>query len=239
MKFFSYLSIALLLCFAVAVNAQSNKFGHINSAELLQMMPEIKAADSTLAAYQKQLEDQNQAMLNEYQGKVTDYQKNETTMPDAVKDVKQQEIQDLQQRIQTFQQTAQDKFQQKKEELYSPILKKAEDAIIAAVAEAKQSDANDLDAAIRAAETSVRGKPEVAWDMLRLLEIGAAPLGYDRQRIAHPGELEGHQPDSIAPPGAEPVLQCRAAGPAGRGTGTPWPSRGSGRPGRTRSPSGR
>ena len=129
MKFFSYLSIALLLCFTVAVNAQSNKFGHINSAELLQMMPEIKAADSTLAAYQKQLEDQNQAMLNEYQGKVTEYQKNEATMPDAVKDVKQQEVQDLQQRIQTFQQTAQDKFQQKKEELYSPILKKAEDAI--------------------------------------------------------------------------------------------------------------
>ena len=135
MKFFSYLSIALLLCFAVAVNAQSNKFGHINSAELLQMMPEIKAADSTLAAYQKQLEDQNQAMLNEYQGKVTDYQKNEATMPDAVKDVKQQEIQDLQQRIQTFQQTAQDKFQQKKEELYSPILKKAEDAIKAVAKE--------------------------------------------------------------------------------------------------------
>jgi len=129
MKFFTYLSIALLLCITVAVNAQSNKLGHINSAELLQMMPDIKAADSTLAAYQKQLEDQNQAMLNEYQGKVTDYQKNETTMPDAVKDVKQQEIQDLQQRIQTFQQTAQDKFQQKKEELYSPILKKAEDAI--------------------------------------------------------------------------------------------------------------
>ncbi len=129
MKFFSYVAIALLLCISVNAYSQSNKLGHINSAELLQLMPEIKAADSSLQAYQKSLEDQNQAMLNEYQGKVTDYQKNETTMPDAVKDVKQQEIQDLQQRIQTFQQTAQDKFQQKKEELYSPILKKAEDAI--------------------------------------------------------------------------------------------------------------
>ena len=92
-------------------------------------MPEIKKSDSSLQAYQKQLEDQNQTMLNEYQTKVTDYQKNEATMPDAVKDVKQQELSDLQQRIQAFQQTAQDKFQQKKEELYSPILKKAEDAI--------------------------------------------------------------------------------------------------------------
>jgi len=129
MKFLSYLSIAALLCFAITANAQSSKLGHINSADLLQMMPDIKGADSSLQNYQKQLEDQNQPMLNEYQTKVADYQKGEPTMPDAVKDVKQQEIQDLQQRIQAFQQTAQDKFQQKKEELYSPILKKAEDAI--------------------------------------------------------------------------------------------------------------
>jgi outer membrane protein len=129
MKFISVATMALLICLATVSLAQSHKFGHINSAELLQLMPEIKKADSTLQAYQKQLEEQNQTMLNEYQTKVTDYQKNEATMPDAVKDVKQQEISDLQQRIQQFQQTAQDKFQQKKEELYSPILKKAEDAI--------------------------------------------------------------------------------------------------------------
>lgn len=129
MKFFSILAAAFFMCVATSSFAQANKFGHINSAELLQLMPEIKKADSLLQAYQKQLEDQNQAMLNEYQTKVTDYQKAEATMPDAVKDVKQQEISDLQQRIQAFQQTAQDKFQQRKEELYSPILKKAEDAI--------------------------------------------------------------------------------------------------------------
>lgn len=129
MKFLKMVSVVLIMCVATHSFAQSNKFGHINSAELLQLMPEIKKADSSLQAYQKQLEDQNQTMLNEYQTKVTDYQKGEATMPDAVKDVKQQEISDLQQRIQSFQQTAQDKFQQKKEELYSPILKKAEDAI--------------------------------------------------------------------------------------------------------------
>jgi len=129
MKLFSQLALALMLCMATTSFAQSSKLGHINSADLLQLMPEIKVADSTLQLYQKQLEDQNQTMLNEYQTKVADYQKNESTMPDAVKDVKQQEIQDLQQRIQTFQSGAQDKFQSKKEELYSPILKKAEDAI--------------------------------------------------------------------------------------------------------------
>ena len=129
MKLLSYLSVVLLLFVTLSTQAQSNKLGHINSTELLQAMPEIKKADSTLQAYQKQLEDQNQAMLTEYQTKLKDYQTAEGTMPDAVKEVKQQELQDLQNRIQQFQQTAQDKFQAKKEELYSPILKKAEDVI--------------------------------------------------------------------------------------------------------------
>jgi outer membrane protein len=129
MKLVSYLTVVFLLCGVLTTQAQSPKLGHINSTDLLQAMPEIKKADSTLQAYQKQLEDQNQTMLTEYQGKLADYQKNEPTMPDAVKEVKQQELQDLQNRIQQFQQTAQDKFQSKKEELYSPVLKKAEDAI--------------------------------------------------------------------------------------------------------------
>ncbi|HYV93876.1 MAG TPA: OmpH family outer membrane protein [Chitinophagales bacterium] len=131
MKLLCSLSVALLLCAALSLQAQSNKLGHINSTELLQAMPDIKHADSTLQTYQKQLEDQNQAMLAEYQTKSADYQKlvNDATIPDAVKEVKEKELQDLQSRIQQFQQTAQDKFQSKKEELYSPILKKAEDAI--------------------------------------------------------------------------------------------------------------
>lgn len=115
--------------------AQPLKVGHVNSAELLQMMPEIKQADSSLIAYQKQLEEANQTMLTEYQQKIAEYQKNESTMPDAIREVKQQEIADLQRRITDFQQTAQDRFQARKEELYTPILKKAEDAIKAVAKE--------------------------------------------------------------------------------------------------------
>src|SRR6185295_17570323 len=98
MKLLCSLSVALLLCAALSLQAQSNKLGHINSTELLQAMPDIKHADSTLQTYQKQLEDQNQAMLAEYQTKLKDYQTAEGTMPDAVKEVKQQELQDLQNR---------------------------------------------------------------------------------------------------------------------------------------------
>ena len=123
------MSLVALLCVTLATNAQSLKFGHINSADLLAMMPEVKKADSSLQNYQKSLEDQNQSMITEYQQKVQDFQGLPASTTDAVKEVKQQEIQDLQTRIQQFQSSAQEKLQNKKEEIYSPILKKAEDAI--------------------------------------------------------------------------------------------------------------
>jgi len=129
MKLLSYLTVVVLLCITVSGQAQSLKFGHINSADLLALMPEVKKADSSLQAYQKSLEDQNQSMITEYQAKVQDFQGLPPSTTDAVKEVKQQEIQDLQTRIQQFQSTAQEKLQNKKEEIYSPILKKAEDAI--------------------------------------------------------------------------------------------------------------
>jgi len=117
-------------------NAQQvNKLGHISSADLFQAMPEMKSADSVLQAYQKSLTDEYNSMVAEYKQKTDDYNNNSKTMTDAVKEVKEQEIQDLQGRIQTFQQSAQDKLTQKKQDIYTPILKKAQDAIKAVAKE--------------------------------------------------------------------------------------------------------
>lgn len=111
------------------VHAQALKFGHINSAELVQAMPGIKDADGKLQTYYKQLEDQLKTMNTEYQTKFQDYQSKQALMADAIKEVKEKELADLEQRIVSFQQSAQEKMAGKKEELYNPILKKAEDAI--------------------------------------------------------------------------------------------------------------
>jgi outer membrane protein len=120
-------------------NAQSLKFGHINSTDLLSMMPEIKVADSTLQSFGKSLENQLKTMTNEYQSKIADYRANEATMAEPVKQARAQEIGDLEQRIQEFQDSAQQSIQKKKEELYSPVVKKAEDAIKAVAEEKKYS----------------------------------------------------------------------------------------------------
>lgn len=109
--------------------AQNIKLGHINSTQLLSLMPETKGADSTLQKFGTQLENQLKTMSAEYESKVNSYKKEEASMADPIKQLRIKEITDLEDRIQDFQQTAQQSIQKKKEELYSPIIKKADEAI--------------------------------------------------------------------------------------------------------------
>ncbi len=129
MKKTSLLIVLISALFSFTSNAQALKFGHINSTELIQLMPQTKSADSTLKRFGESLDSQLKGMTSEYQNKLQSYQQKMDSMPDAVRNIKEKELQDLGQRIQDFQQTAQESIQKKKEEIYGPILKKAEDAI--------------------------------------------------------------------------------------------------------------
>lgn len=126
---YTLIALALFAAGIINLQAQTLKFGHINSADLIQLMPETKAADSAQVKYRKSLEDQMKVMTAEYQNKLDAYQRQGSTMDGTIKALKEKELEDLGGRIQDFQQTAQESIQKKKEELYGPILKKAEDAI--------------------------------------------------------------------------------------------------------------
>lgn len=125
--------IVILLAFGlVACNtafSQSMKVGWINSSDLLQMMPERAKADSDITKYARSFQEQIDIMMKEYQAKGQDFQSKEKTMTEAMKEVKIKEIQDLQNRIESTQQSAQEKLQQKKQDVYEPILDKATKAI--------------------------------------------------------------------------------------------------------------
>jgi outer membrane protein len=123
-----YLAAIVFLATA-GTYAQSAKFGHINSAELLQQMPATKAADSSLQKYARELDGQYKTMVTEYQTKLQSFQNGSELMADAVKQSKIKELTDLETRIQDFQDTAQESVQKKKQELYSPIIDSAEKAI--------------------------------------------------------------------------------------------------------------
>lgn len=124
----------VLLIFAGNANAQT-KFGHINVNELIAAMPDIKVADKAVQDFATTLDGQMKTMTTEYQAKIADYQSKEKTMTDAIKEAKVKEIQDLEKRIGEFQQKAQQDIGKKQEEVYAPVLKKAEDAVKAVAKE--------------------------------------------------------------------------------------------------------
>jgi outer membrane protein len=121
-------AIALIASTGFA-NAQTQKFGFINSMELISLMPETKTADMKLQGTAKGYEDQLKAMQKELESKYKVFQEGAAAMTDAIKEVKQGELESLNQRLTSLQQSAQDKISKEKETLYSPILKKADDAI--------------------------------------------------------------------------------------------------------------
>ena len=125
-----FLAIVILLSvFSTSSFAQKGKFGHINSSDLLALMPERTAAQNELTTYSKELEDQLNLMNQEFQAKYNDYVTKQDSMSSAIRQMKEEELQSLQQRIQTFQQTAQQDLQIKEGELLQPIIDKAKDAI--------------------------------------------------------------------------------------------------------------
>ncbi|MEN9568196.1 MAG: hypothetical protein RLZZ69_3392, partial [Cyanobacteriota bacterium] len=122
------LLIIAITALATVATAQNTKFGHINSAELIAAMPATKQADSTLKKFAETLDAQYRQMGMDYQTKLGKYQQQRDSLPDAVRKVKEQELEDLGRRIQEYEASAQENLTKKKEELYSPILKRAEDA---------------------------------------------------------------------------------------------------------------
>lgn len=136
-RLFLILSCGLLVANTAMAQtvSPSLKLGYINSQELLMSMPERAKADTLLQQYAKQFQEQYESMQKDYQIKGQQYQAGEKTMTDAIKEVKMKEIQDLASRIESFQQSAQEKVGQKKQEVYGPILDKADKAIKAVAKE--------------------------------------------------------------------------------------------------------
>ena len=119
--------IAMMLALPMISSAQ--KFGHINTQELFAQMPEVAQVKLKMDTINAQYESQLTSMQEEFQKKLQDYQSQEATMADAVKQIRQQELQEMQQRIQLFYQTAEQDIQKKQQELLAPVHEKMSKAI--------------------------------------------------------------------------------------------------------------
>ena len=125
MKKIFVIAIASLMAFS----AGAQKIGRVNFNELVMLMPEMDAARETMAASQKEAEETYAAMVEEYQGKATQYQQKNSTWNAAIKESKEKELMDIQNRIQEFQQSISQELQQQQAQLVAPINEKATNAV--------------------------------------------------------------------------------------------------------------
>jgi len=110
--------------------AQSNeKFGHIDFAELYSAMPGLDSVRVLYETYAQTVQSQFDAMQSELENKVIDYQNNQASMSNIIRQTKEKEISDLQTRMEAFQISAQQDLQNKEAELTTPIIEIAEAAV--------------------------------------------------------------------------------------------------------------
>ena len=121
--------LILLISTLTLTSLHAQKFGFIDSQELLLLMPERKTAETEVQEFAKSLESQLAAMTSEYQQSVENYQANESTYSDLVKQDKIAEITGLEQRIQSFEQNARQSLLSRQQELFEPLKEKARNAI--------------------------------------------------------------------------------------------------------------
>lgn len=121
-KYFQIAFVAILL-FAASATATAQKFGYVNSAEILAAMPAMKAAESNLEDLRKQLQKRGQGMVENFQ---TDLQALQTQAQAGELTPKQQQeesakLEKRQEEIAAFEQSMMTDLQEKRAELLKPI----------------------------------------------------------------------------------------------------------------------
>lgn len=122
------LTLAVVLMMS-ATSLFAQKFGRINSNEIIAVMPETKEMETNMQAYVKNLQDEMEALQVEYNNKMQEFQKNFETYSEAVRDMKSKDLESITNRIREFEQVAREDIQKKQNELAAPIYEKAKNAI--------------------------------------------------------------------------------------------------------------
>ena len=116
------------ICGFTTANAQA-KFGHVNTQEIIQVMPEYNKARTEIEALTEQYEADLKSMQDELQKKGEAFEKEQETLPENIKQRRQQELQEMYQKIQQSFQDNQQALARAQQEKMQAITTKVIDAI--------------------------------------------------------------------------------------------------------------
>ena len=125
---YTFILIGFLISGFVA-DAQTLKFGHLNSQELLVQMPEYKLAIDSLTTMRERYGDQEEKLQVEINRKYNDLLEQQSTLDSLVLQIRFSELQDLQNRLQEFQVTAGQRLRTLEGSLTNAIMDKMQDAV--------------------------------------------------------------------------------------------------------------
>ena len=97
-----------MLMMLAPMAAFAQKFGHVNSQEIIQAMPEFTKARTDIEALAKQYDADLKSMQEEIQKKAESLEKEQANLPANIKQRRDQELQEM---YQKYQQSAQDNQQ--------------------------------------------------------------------------------------------------------------------------------
>jgi len=124
-------TLTLGLVLTMTTGAFSQKFGFCNSALLLTQLPDVKAADSDLQAFQTQLTKKGRERVKALQDAAADLErkKQQGTISPKDYDTQSAKLEEERQSIAKYEQEVYQKLTQKREELYKPLLDKVNKAM--------------------------------------------------------------------------------------------------------------
>lgn len=116
---------------ALPVATMAQKLGHINSQQLLSLMPESKQAEDKLKTKAQEIESQMKDLRTQYETLFKEYAKGveAKSLTDEARKAKEDSLQAMQAKIQSYQEQAQKDFEKMQGELSGPIFEKANKAI--------------------------------------------------------------------------------------------------------------
>ena len=123
----------LIICAICAIcgftTASAQKFGHVNSQEIIQAMPEFTKARTDIEALTKQYEADLKSMQDELQKKSEAYEKEQASLPANIKQRRETELTEMYQKIQQSYQDTQQALAKEQSERMQAITTKVLDAI--------------------------------------------------------------------------------------------------------------
>lgn len=127
--------VTLIAIALITITGTAQKFGHLNSQQLLTVMPDYTAAEKELTRYQEELTKELQMWANLIKEKEASLVKEQATLTPEIRAQREQELQENYQKYQEKTQEADMKLQQKESALMQAIMAKIKKAV-AAVAKA-------------------------------------------------------------------------------------------------------